>query len=87
MKNLTKSSKSTKAQERRESICNAYTALESAGPVKIKDMAKYMNVKDATVRNRINELNGEFIYDHGFVTRKSAGESKIVPFPEPQDTD
>ena len=82
MKNLTKSSKSTKAQERRESICNAYTALESAGPVKIRDMAKYMNVKDATVRNRINELNGEFIYDHGFVTRKSAEASNIIPFTE-----
>ena len=87
MKNLSKSSKFTKAEERRESIVNAYAALEGAGPVKIRDMAQYLHVNEGTVRNRINELNGEFIYDHGFVTRKSAGESKIVPFPEPQDTD
>ena len=80
MKNLSKSNKFTKAEERRESIVNAYAALEGAGPVKVRDMAQYLHVKEGTVRNRINELNGEFIYDHGFVTRKSAGESKIVPF-------
>ena len=86
IRNLSKSSKFTKARERRDSIVNAYAALEGAGPVKIKDMAAYLGVKETTVRNRINELKGEFIYDHGFVTRKSAGESKIVPFTEAEKT-
>ena len=86
IRNLSKSSKFTKAKERRDSIVNAYAALEGAGPVKIKDMAVYLGVKETTVRNRINELKGEFIYDHGFVTRKSAGESRIVPFTEAEQT-
>ena len=83
--NLSKSRKNTTPKERRESIFNAYAKLEGAGPVKIKDMASYLKVSEGTIRNRINELNGEFIYDHGFVTRKSAetsGNDKNISFPD-----
>ena len=85
-KNLSKSSKYSTAKERRNSIINAYTALEGTGPVKIKDMASYLKVGEGTIRNRIKELNGEFIYEHGLVKRKSAEASTDVSSSEIRKT-
>ena len=84
--NLSKSCKNTTHKERRESIFNAYTALEGAGPVKIKDMALYLKVSEGTIRNRINEMD-EFGYKNGVVYKKKSDDGRIVPGSDPQAAD
>ncbi|MBQ8945357.1 MAG: DEAD/DEAH box helicase [Lachnospiraceae bacterium] len=65
--NLSKSSKRVSPEERMESIYKAFEACSLNEPVTVKDMAKYLDVSERTIRTRVGEMENEFYIKSGFV--------------------
>lgn len=67
--NLQKSSKYTTADERRDSILNAYDARMIAPPVTVTAMAEYIGITERCVRDRLKEMKDVFWCKSGVVGR------------------
>ena len=61
------------AMERRESVMMATNACSIETPVTLSAMAEYLGLTERCVRDRLKELNGEYLCKGGLVfkTRKT----------------
>ena len=68
-----KNRKCCTASERRESVITAYNACSIENPVTLSAMAEYLGLTERCVRDRLKELNGEYLCKGGLVfkTRKT----------------
>ena len=70
--NLSRSSRRVPESERKQSIQEAYDALNTHGePVTVKSLATRIGVTERCVRDRLKELSGEFWVRAGLVGRKA----------------
>ena len=70
--NLSKSSKRTSPEERRSSLDSAFNICSANPPVKVKDLAEYMDINEKTVRRYLEEFKDSYWCENGIVGRKNA---------------
>lgn len=69
--NLSKSSKRTSPEERRTRLDSAFNVCSANPPVKVKDLAEYIEVNERTVRAYIREFEDDYWLDNGIVGRRN----------------
>ena len=57
------------AMERRESVMMATNACSIENPVTLSAMAEYLGLTERRVRDRLKELNGEYVCKGGIILK------------------
>jgi len=68
--NLSKSSKRTTKEERRNSIDTAFEICAENGFTRVSDLAEYTGLDEKTIRRYLGEFDDAYDNDRGIVTRK-----------------
>ena len=69
--NLSKSSKRTSPEERRSRLDSAFNVCSANPPVKVKDLAEYIEVNEKTVRAYVREFEDDYWLSGGIVGRRN----------------